>query len=264
MTYVQSIPTGLDPRTTEDVTAVATADPPGAPATREELAKENEELRAKVDFLNKKLQLVGSITRHDVLNQLTAVVGYNELLDMMVKDEKLKSFIEKEKQAIEKIRRQFQFAKDYQNIAVEPPRWQNIHNVVLRVQEDINVKNIRVIDETGPAVILADPLFEKVIFHLIENAVRHGATTSEIHIAVHEGDGSAILVVGNNGAGIPAGEKEKIFERGYGKGTGWGLFLAREILAVTGMGITETGDPGNGARFEIALPGGTFRMGGCS
>ena len=66
----------------------------------------------------------------------------------------------------------------------------------------------------------------------------------------------------NNGVSIPATDKEKIFERGYGKGTGWGLFLAREILAVTGMTITETGEPGKGVRFEIALPPGSFRMNG--
>ncbi|MDD1681346.1 MAG: sensor histidine kinase, partial [Methanoregula sp.] len=47
-----------------------------------------------------------------------------------------------------------------------------------------------------------------------------------------------------------------------GKGTGWGLFLAREILAVTGMTITETGEPGKGVRFEIILPPGSFRMNG--
>jgi signal transduction histidine kinase len=68
--------------------------------------------------------------------------------------------------------------------------------------------------------------------------------------------------VENNGTGIPAAEKEKIFERGYGKGTGWGLFLAREILAVTGMTIAETGVPGKGVRFEVTLPPGSFRMGG--
>src|SRR5512138_2680950 len=76
------------------------------------------DLEAQVAFLQKKLQIVGSDTRHDVLNQLTAIVGYNELLGMMVEDEKLKGFLEKEKSALAKIRRQFQFAKDYQNIAV--------------------------------------------------------------------------------------------------------------------------------------------------
>jgi hypothetical protein len=52
---------------------------------------------------------------------MTAIVGYNELLSLMVEDPKFKSFFEKEKIALNKIRRQFQFARDYQNIAVDPP-----------------------------------------------------------------------------------------------------------------------------------------------
>jgi signal transduction histidine kinase len=224
------------------------------------LEKENAELKAKIAFLENKLQLVGSITRHDVLNQMTAIVGYNELLGMMIEDAKLKSFLEKERQALDKIRRQFQFAKDYQNIAVEPPRWQNIKNLVARVSENFDLKGVKITAETGSASILVDPQFEKVFHHLFENALRHGVTATEIRITLRENGTGCVLTVENNGAGIPAAEKEKIFERGYGKGTGWGLFLVREILAVSGMTITETGDPAGGPRFEIALPPGTFRM----
>ena len=86
----------------------------------------------EVAFLNKKLNLVGSVTRHDVLNQLTAVSGYTELLEMVVEDPQMKSYIEKERFALEKIRRQFQFAKDYQNLATEPPRWQPLASVIRR------------------------------------------------------------------------------------------------------------------------------------
>jgi hypothetical protein len=38
------------------------------------------------------------------------------------------------------------------------------------------------------------------------------------------------------------------------------MFFVREILAVTGFTITETGEPGNGVRFEIVVPEGSFRM----
>jgi signal transduction histidine kinase len=49
---------------------------------------------------------------------------------------------------------------------------------------------------------------------------------------------------------------ERIFEQGFGKNTGLGLFLSREILAITGITITENGVPGKGARFEITVPRG--------
>jgi signal transduction histidine kinase len=67
------------------------------------------------------------------------------------------------------------------------------------------------------------------------------------------------LIVEDNGSGIPAILKKQIFERGFGKNTGFGLFLIREILAITGLSIEETGTEGKGARFEIRLPPGSWR-----
>jgi hypothetical protein len=41
-----------------------------------------------------------------------------------------------------------------------------------------------------------------------------------------------------------------------------GLFLSREILAITGINLTETGPPGTGARFEMKVPRGAYRVTG--
>ncbi len=220
------------------------------------------DLKKSLEFALKKLQIVGSVTRHDVLNQLTAIVGYNELLAMMVEDPKQRTFIEKEKMAIDKIRRQFRFAKDYQNIGVDPLRWHVLKNVIHHAIEDVDLKAIRVTDLTGGASVYADPLFEIVFSALFENTLRHGGSASEIQISVSRGDAGIVLVVEDNGTGIPEDEKTKIFERGYGKGTGWGLFLAMEILAFTGMTIKETGIPEKGTRFEILIPPDHFRDSG--
>ena len=220
------------------------------------------DLKKSLEFALKKLQIVGSVTRHDVLNQLTAVVGYTELLEMMVEDEKQRSFIEKEKQAIDKIRRQFKFAKDYQNIGVEPPCWQVLKSVIYRAIEEADLKAIRVTDLTGGASVFADPLLEKVFSNLFENSMRHGGSATEIRISVSHKEAAIVLLVEDNGTGIPADNKTKVFERGYGKGTGWGLFLAMEILAFTGMTIKETGEPGKGSRFEIQIPQDHYRLEG--
>ena len=59
--------------------------------------------------------------------------------------------------------------------------------------------------------------------------------------------------------GIPRKDKERLFVKGFGKNTGLGLFLSREILAITGITITENGEPGKGARFEISVPKGMYR-----
>jgi signal transduction histidine kinase len=220
------------------------------------------ELKKSLEFALKKLQIVGSVTRHDVLNQLTAIVGYNELLGMMVEDPKQRSFIEKEKLSIDKIRRQFMFAKEYQNIGAEPPRWQLLKNVIHRAIEDADLKTIRVIDLTDGASVYADTLLEKVFSNLFENTQRHSGAATEIRISVSRKDSVVVLVVEDNGTGIPVDDKAKIFERGFGKGTGWGLFLAMEILLFTGMTIKEIGEPGKGSRFEILIPQEHFRKNG--
>jgi len=78
--------------------------------------------------------------------------------------------------------------------------------------------------------------------------------------------GHTVIGVASNGEDdvddVPAGEKERIFTRGFGKNTGLGLFLSREILAITGITIRETGESGKGVRFEITVPKGAWRMNG--
>nr|WP_321350923.1 HAMP domain-containing sensor histidine kinase [uncultured Methanoregula sp.] len=214
-----------------------------------------DELRCALAFAEKKLQLVGSVTRHDVLNQLTAIVGYNELLGMMIEDPKLLTYLEREKTAVDKIRRQFAFAKDYQNIGALPPAWLPLRQLIHQAGEEVDLRPVQIADETGQAAIFADPQLGKAMIQILDNTKRHGIKATRIRISLQDGpSGCTQLVFEDDGEGIPSGDKTKIFERGFGKGTGWGLFLVREILAFCGMTIRETGDPGKGARFEISIP----------
>ena len=107
--------------------------------------------------------------------------------------------------------------------------------------------------------MFADALLEKAFACLVENTLRFGEKATVIRVFVKEGADEPVLVVEDDGVGINADDKVKIFERGFGKNTGWGLFLVREILAVTGITITETGTPGTGARFELKIPPDYFR-----
>jgi len=61
-----------------------------------------------------------------------------------------------------------------------------------------------------------------------------------------------LIVCEDDGEGIGADEKEMIFDRGFGKNTGLGLALSREILDITGITIRETGEPAGRIRKTIA------------
>jgi signal transduction histidine kinase len=99
-----------------------------------------------------------------------------------------------------------------------------------------------------------------VIFNLYDNSIRHGEHVTEIRVSgVFSGEG-CIIVVEDNGVGVPAHVKERIFERDMGQHASHGLFLVREILSITGITIRETGEPGKGARFEILVPKSNYRL----
>lgn len=70
-------------------------------------------------------------------------------------------------------------------------------------------------------------------------------------------DGNLVFAVRDYGAGIPAGDEERIFEPFYttsAQGTGIGLGVVRRIVEMHGGGITATNPTGGGARFEISIP----------
>ena len=96
----------------------------------------------------------------------------------------------------------------------------------------------------------------------MDNAVRYGKKITTIRFFVEESGDEYMIVCEDDGDGVPQNEKEKIFERGFGKNTGMGLALAGDILDITGITIKETGDPGKGARFEILVPKGMWRLKG--
>jgi signal transduction histidine kinase len=71
-----------------------------------------------------------------------------------------------------------------------------------------------------------------------------------------------LIVYEDDGIGISETAKEDIFEPGHGTQRGLGMFLSREILAITGIMIREKGTEGKGVRFEINVPKGTYRIAG--
>jgi signal transduction histidine kinase len=99
-----------------------------------------------------------------------------------------------------------------------------------------------------------------VFYNLVENSLRHGEKITRARFSCIEGTGTLILVYEDDGAGVPAGVKERIFRREYFKNTGFGLFLSREILGITNMTISEVGTPGQGVRFEIKIPKNMYRF----
>ncbi len=209
---------------------------------------------------NKKLSLLSGITRHDINNQLLALNGFVALLQRGIPDPAYKDYFSRITRASNQITAMIAFTKEYEMIGTGAPVWQDVTTVLNTavkgiVPGQVTIKN----DLPAGTKVFADPMLEKVFFNLLDNAVRHGERVTEIHVSSHPSGKDLVVTWEDNGIGINADVKERIFERGFGKNTGLGMFLVREILSLTGITITETGEPGVGARFEILVPQGVYR-----
>jgi signal transduction histidine kinase len=217
--------------------------------------------REAFETANKKLNLLSGITRHDIRNQLLSLLGFIELAKRKTTDPEVLHFIDQEEKAAEAITRQIEFTKNYENIGVHAPRWQNVGAQLEALRSLMPAGDIEISISMGGLEVFADPLLEKVFENLIDNSRRHGERVRHILFSTLQyGMGEIAIVYEDDGIGVHEDEKDRIFEKGFGKNTGLGLFLSREILSITGLSIKESGVYGIGARFEILVPPGKFRF----
>ena len=235
------------------------------PATLTVLTDITERKRAEEALrqANKNLNLLYGITRHDINNQLQALNGFVGLLHMKMPDPSFENYFSRITEASSQIAAMIRFTKDYEEIGVRAAVWQDLRALVDSagtgaVLGQVELKN----DLPAGMEVFADPLIVKVFFNLIDNALRHGGRITTIRFAFEARNGDRIIICEDDGDGVARGEKERIFERGFGKNTGFGLAISREILDITGITIRETGEPGRGARFEIRVPKGAYRLAG--
>jgi signal transduction histidine kinase len=148
-------------------------------------------------------------------------------------------------------------------MGAKPQKWQNVKMGMLFGLSHISIGEIQHSIETENLEIFADPLLEKVCQRLFENSVKHGDHVTRIRVWNTVTPDGVTIVFEDDGIGIPQDKKEQIFLRSDGPHTSMrSLIFVREILDITGITIRETGEPGKGARFEMTVPKGAWRITG--
>lgn len=99
--------------------------------------------------------------------------------------------------------------------------------------------------------------------NLLDNAVAYSPAQTRVAIGVHERDNAVEISVSDQGAGIEAADRERIFERFYRAdparsrdtgGTGLGLAIVKHIVSNHGGVVSVWSQPGSGSTFTIRLP----------
>ncbi len=209
----------------------------------------------KLEQVNRKLDLIGRITRHDLLNQVSTLSGYLELAKAQGRTS---DYLEKALASAGNMARHLMFARDYAEVGRSLPEWISLGEAVRRGAATVNLDDVRLETRGMDVELFADRMVEKVFHNLLDNSVRHGNITA-IRIVSQEEPRGLRIIYTDNGVGIPSDSKEKVFELECGH---HGLYLAREILALTGIQMVERGEEGEGVRFEIVVPRGSYRRNG--
>lgn len=208
----------------------------------------------------KKIRFLSSLTRHDILNQVTGLLLHIDIARETEQDPEIRQWLKKQEESIVNIQHQIASARDYEDLGAKPPQWMNLTGILDRIRPDLEAQGIALEYPQKTIELYGDPLLERVFSNLVDNSLRHGDHVTRITIHYTTDSAGLLLVYEDNGIGIPVEVKSRLFEHTIGEKSGLGLFLTREILGITGMTIRECGMPGLGARFEIAVGPGKFRI----
>lgn len=143
-----------------------------------------------------------------------------------------------------------------------------LHEVDLDDLVDDQVRRLRahprlvVRADVEPTRVLGDrERLAQVLTNLADNAARHAA--GHVRLSLHPDGAGALVVVEDDGPGVPAAERERVFERFVrlddsrrrsSGGSGLGLAIVREVVRAHGGDVRITDADGGGCRVEVRLP----------
>jgi PAS domain S-box-containing protein len=212
----------------------------------------------RLDAMNEKLRVVGSLTRHDARNKLAAVVGNAYLLKKrLTADCETIESLRSIEMAVRESMRIFDFAAAYEKLGVEQLAYMDVKKTV---EEAVglfpDLKGVKIVNDCGGLTLLADSLLRQLFYNLIDDSLKYGEKLTQIRIRYEKSENQLKLVYEDDGVGISQDAKPKLFSEGYttGKGSGYGLYLIRRMMDVYGWAIDETGVPSKGVQFTMSIP----------
>jgi len=216
---------------------------------------EKEQYRRELETQNQRLEQFTGMVSHDLRNPLNIAKGNVEIARETGDDDALRTVERALDRMEELIADLLTLAQQGQPIDDTEPV--SLADLVEACWEMVDVANAELIVD-GDLEIEADrDRLQQLFENLFRNSVEHGG--DDVTITVGALDSDAGFYIEDSGSGIPAEDRETIFESGYTTnrgGTGLGLSIVNEIVEAHGWSIRATEGTDGGARFEIETAGG--------
>ena len=194
--------------------------------------------------------------RHDIQNKLQVASNCVFLVKQKVQnDSEALELVEQIESVCEHVKKILDVTRTYEKLGFEELRIVDVGEIIERVASLFSdLSDVNVVNDCNGLTVMADSLLFQLFTNLLDNSLKHGRNITRIKFYTEAGEEGLKLVYEDNGVGIPEAEKEKIFREGYGKDTGYGLWLVKKMCEVYGWRIQETGEHGKGAQFTITIP----------
>ena len=131
------------------------------------------------ETLSMKIDLLFSITRRDILDQLSSIVNYLERAQLKTSREAMQTFFDKTLESVESIRNQMAFVRSLQEIGITSPTWQSVKKVFWEAVMLNPTSTIDIRVEMDDIELYADPLLSRVFYNLLTNSIKHGDHQSD-------------------------------------------------------------------------------------
>lgn len=229
--------------------------------------KENEKLRSDM----------ASLMSHELRTPITSIKGFSELLlmDETLSEENREflNIIANESQRLSKMISTFLSVsnleqsdkKEVSKVAVKLDTV--VREVVEELQETAKRKRIRLVDAplvNLPPIAADKGLIHRAVSNLVDNAIKYSPERTSVMVSTILEADFLRVVVEDRGYGIPADEKEKVWQKFYRvardgqdkeeESTGLGLSLVKEIIEQHGGDVAVESEVGQGSRFSFTLP----------
>ena len=197
---------------------------------------------------NERLEAFASVVSHDLRNPLNVAIGRLQLAQEEGDSDHLDRAAEALDRSLELVEDLLALAR--QGISATDPEAVALDALAGRCWETVETSDATLSIETEQVVRADRSRLRQLLENLFRNAVEHGGPG--VHIVV--GDLDTGFYVADDGSGIPADEREQVFETGYSTtsaGTGFGLGIVARVAEAHGWTVNVTESTDGGARFEV-------------
>lgn len=226
---------------------------------------ELKEYESQLEAQRDNLELVNTVVRHDIRNDLQLVLAYAETAQSHVDpdgERYIQQVLESAREAVEitEVARDVTEAMLQSTAELHPKPLRPVLTGVVDAAQSSNENAVVTIDGPLPDVhVRADDMLESVFRNLLKNAINHNdKTVPEVTVdTAREGD-RAVVRVADNGPGISADRRRAIFQEGEmgldSQGTGLGLYLVQTLVDRYGGAVSIEDNEPAGAVFVVELP----------